>query len=79
MLVNHFLVVVSLSLCTVSLRLSGLPVFVLTATSNLGSRSSHLSLIVHPELQDPLSSQVACLTLDSDKQKWDKLLDNDRY
>ena len=34
----------------VSLSLSGLLASLCAATSNLGSRSSHLSLIVHPEL-----------------------------
>ena len=34
----------------------GLLASLFTATSNLGSRSSHLSLIVHPELEDSLFS-----------------------
>ena len=44
------LFLVSLSLSGVALRLSGMLASVFAATSNLGSRSLHLSLIVYPEL-----------------------------
>ena len=68
LLVNHFLVHSILGLAKPFWSLakaSGLLASLFTATSNLGARSSHLSLIVHPELKDSILAlgQVACLAL----------------